>query len=238
MFTSDEPRHVRHYVEDGLSAVDNIEASLAAAGRSFSDVTSCLDFPSGYGRVIRHLVNRIPPSRISASDIDYEGARFCQAEFGVRTLRSHLDPQRIPFERYDLIFVGSLLTHLPASMGFQVLDALRKTLYDGGLLIFTTQGESCLGHLDWYGPRFAAAEAQYVAGLKQFGSWHLPYGEGSYGVTLHSVPYLREMMSHTHGDALRCIRFSERGWDKHQDVWTYQQSADAGRRAGTAEYDG
>ena len=45
-----------------------------------------LDFGCGYGRVIRFLVERVPPDRIWASDVAHEAVDFCRSEFGVHPL--------------------------------------------------------------------------------------------------------------------------------------------------------
>src|SRR5690242_7792487 len=63
----DEPDH---YLRTGREGVSLIRWSLELAGLTFEDVNSCLILPSGYGRVIRHLVTEIAPSKITASDIE------------------------------------------------------------------------------------------------------------------------------------------------------------------------
>jgi hypothetical protein len=74
---ADESRTaIHHYGHAGCSALVNIEASLAIAARTFADVTGCLDLPSGYGRVTRLLRRKIPPSRITACDVEAEAVRF------------------------------------------------------------------------------------------------------------------------------------------------------------------
>ncbi len=114
MLTSEAPRHLRHYVEDAQSGMQNIEESLAAVGRRWDDVAACLDFASGYGRLTRFLAARLTPRRVTVADVDRAAVRFCRAEFGVAGFLSATDPYRITIPgTYDLIFVGSLLTHLP-----------------------------------------------------------------------------------------------------------------------------
>lgn len=225
MLKSDAPEHLAHYLSDALSAIENIEASLAAAGRSWPDITTCLDLPSGYGRVTRHLARRIDPCRITACDVDPQAVRFCAAEFGVEPLRSRPDLRQVRFRRrYDLIFVGSLLTHVTPDDGLRMLEALVPALCVGGELVFTTQGASCLDHLSWYGEHFAKAEAHFRRQFGQSGTAYVPYpGHAAYGITLHCSEKLGRDIASRLGDRVSLLRFAERGWDRHQDVWTYER---------------
>src|SRR5262249_41864877 len=168
MHRSDAPEHVRHYVEDALSAMENIEVSLAATGRSLADVEACLDFACGYGRVTRWLARALGPARVTAADIDRQAIRFCAHEFGVRPLAAHAETARTAFPgAYDLVFAGSLLTHLPLHACPATLHALAATVRPRGLLVFSTQGESCLAHLDWYGPEFVAAAEELRSSVQR-----------------------------------------------------------------------
>jgi SAM-dependent methyltransferase len=133
-------------------------------------------------------------------------------------------PALIAFpQNYDLIFVGSLITHLPIDAVSELLDALARVLQPGGLLIFSTQGETCLEHLDWYGNDFARAERWFRTHLDQDGHCFMSYrGQRGYGVALHVRDFIERHMRERH-PFLRLLRFSERGWDRHQDVWSYQR---------------
>jgi SAM-dependent methyltransferase len=230
MYRSDAPEHIRHYVEDAQSAMENIEQSLAAAGRSLAQVESCLDFACGYGRVTRWLACALGPRRVTAADTDRQAIRFCAHEFGVRPLVAHGEAARTVFPAaYDLVFVGSLLTHLPIVACTATLDALAAVVEPGGLLVFSTQGESCLAHLEWYGPEFVAAADQLRAAVQRGEGYFAPYrGKRDYGITILSRRLVAELVETTLGDRLRFVRFAERGWDRHQDVWSYQRVDAAG----------
>lgn len=122
--------------------------------------------------------------------------------------------------------MGSLLTHLPREECLAVLGILYSVLRLHGLLIFSTQGESCLDHLDWYGPRFAAAEPAFRAGVARDGTYFLPYRRGArYGITVHAADALKRDVSRHFGDGAVLVRFATRGWDRHQDVWSYARIA-------------
>ena len=99
-------------------------------------------------------------------------------------------------------------------------------LRPGGVLTFTTQGESCLAHLDWYGPAFVAAEGEFRRALGADGVAFVPYRRRrTYGITLHTQRYVEQVMSERFAPGLVLLRFKERGWNAHQDVWSYQRKA-------------
>jgi SAM-dependent methyltransferase len=225
MFISGDARDLAHYLSDALSGIQNIEESLAGAGARWQDVAACLDLPCGYGRVTRHLVQRMEARRITACDIDRQAVRFCVAEFGVEPLYSHPDLRQVHFPQdYDLIFVGSLLTHVHPARGLEMLDALVAALRPGGQLIFSTQGRSCLEHLSWYGEHFARAEPSFRQQFAASGAAYVPYRrKREYGITLHSREQLTDDIRRRFLDRVSLLRFAERGWDSHQDVWTYQR---------------
>ena len=224
MLGSESPKHLAHYISDAQSATDNIAESLSLVGRSWSDVTALLDLPSGYGRVTRLLAQHVTPSRITACDLDRQAVRFCVAEFGVNGVVARRDPTATCFPtRYDVAFVGSLLTHLPEAEGVRVLEAIVTALAPDGLLLFSTQGESCLEHLDWYGQSFKRLEETYRIEVAKLGICFRPYnGDDHYGVTLHARSYIEQLMATRFGARVALVRFVERGWDNHQDVWTFR----------------
>jgi SAM-dependent methyltransferase len=223
MLRSEAPEDLAHYVSDARSAMENVEASLHAVRRTWDDVKAILDLPSGYGRVTRFLAQRLGPERVTACDVDRQGVRFCVAELGVAGIVANRNPARTRFpRRYDVVFVGSLLTHLTEEATIAVLRSIVATLSRDGLLVVTTQGESCLDHMDWYGDSFAGQVEWYRAEVARVGHAFRPYpGRRDYGVAIHGRAYVERLMTGLFAGRLRCVRFAERGWDRHQDVWTY-----------------
>jgi len=226
MLLNDSPEEIAHYIKVGRSAMSNIEESLALAGLGFQDIGACLDLACGYGRVLRLLRQKIDPARITACDIEAEAVRFCQAEFGVRPLRSQVELRKVTFpHRYDLIWVGSLFTHLEPAAGLDLLRILVDLIKDKGLLIFSTQGATCLDHIPFYGFMFVEREAQFRKDMAEKGfAYSAYYGHTpNYGIALYRRDYLEQEMTQTFAGRARLARFKERGWDDHQDVWTYQR---------------
>ncbi|MCG2737631.1 MAG: class I SAM-dependent methyltransferase [Candidatus Methanoperedenaceae archaeon] len=133
---------ILHYVNVGLNALQNIEETLEIAGKRFENINNYLDMPCGYGRVLRFVQCKIPPSKITASEINEEAVMFCSSEFGVKHLLSNIDFTKIKFDdKYDLIWVGSLFTHIDSKQFSILLTVLYNILEENGILIFTTHGE-------------------------------------------------------------------------------------------------
>ena len=229
MLVSESPEHIRHYISVGTEAADWIEASLKATQRNWADVAAMLDMGSGFGRVLRQIARRMDARRVTACDIDPEAVRFCRQEFRATALVSAHDFAQIAFPaQYDVIWAGSLFTHLPPPQGRALLDLLAKCLRPGGLLLFSTQGESCLDHLHLYGPMFAGLEADFRQRVADSGSAYADYdpAQPGYGIAVYQADKLRAALT---GDdpahaPLRFVSHAPRGWDNHQDLWAFQQS--------------
>jgi hypothetical protein len=102
-----------------------------------------------------------------------------------------------------------------------LLERLHGAVRPGGCLVFTTQGETCLSHLDWYGKDFGDGEAWYRREVERSGVAFRPYPRRHrYGITIHSRSYIEQVMEARYA-GLELVGFRERGWDAHQDVWAY-----------------
>ena len=229
MLRGDSPEEIAHYIHVGKSAIRNIEAALGLAGRSFADLEYCLDMACGYGRVLRWLVQLIPPERITACELVDESIRFCHEEFGVEALLSELDLRSMRFPRnYDLIWVGSLFTHLMPGEDIAFLQVLARALNPRGMLLLSTQGPSCLNNIPMYGSMFRGKTEEFRAQLKASGVAYLPYfaSNPNYGIALHTPDYLDRALAGATGERVRRFYYAERGWDDHQDVNGFQRVGD------------
>lgn len=201
------------YLAVGLSALACIADALA--GRQPRRI---LDLPSGYGRVTRMLRAQYPRAAITVCDLDRAGVDFAAARFNARPAYSVDDFAALSLgESYDLVWVGSLATHLDERRTRAFLAAMARHLRPGGTLVASAHGPSIVGGLhDWgYG-----LQPHAVAGLLgdygRTGYGHRGYGGGDgYGISITDEPWWRQAMS---AGPLRLVAYRPQAWDGHQDI--------------------
>jgi SAM-dependent methyltransferase len=226
MFDHASPEEVASYAERAGNVVANIEASLAAGGRSFEDVERWLDFGCGYGRVIRFLVERVPPDRIWASDVVHEAVDFCTSEFGVHPLYSRPDLEALELEPFDFIYAISVLSHLNERNSRALLRLLGDALRPEGIAMFTTHGRRALENPALYGAEFGEQRDEIERAVEARGMTFLPYaftGGDDYGMAWHASEWVEQTVAELHGDAVRLVHFVPHGLDDHQDVFALRR---------------
>jgi SAM-dependent methyltransferase len=128
------------YLAIGCSALKAVRLAQIASGKR--DFVSILDMPCGHGRVLRWLKAAYPAARLTACDLLAEGVDFCVDSFGATPVYSTQTPSADMFpDRYDLIFVGSLLTHVDVPQWDRLIELWHRLLAPDGLLVVTTHGE-------------------------------------------------------------------------------------------------
>ncbi len=220
-----------HYFSVGLSAIKCIEEALQAA--HVESVHNILDLPCGYGRVLRFLVQRFPAARITACELLPDAVRFCAERFGALPAQSSYDLAALTLaNEFDLIWCGSLITHLDGERTRALLAFFARHLAPGGLLLFTTHGDFVAGRVheqaDFYGllrDEIPALTKSY----RQQGHGYLDYpAVPGYGVSLTAPAWVRQQAREVGG--LREVYFRAQGWDRHQDVYGFvKQIEDAGQ---------
>lgn len=214
--------HIDAYLNAGFSAIQNIEESLELVDKNFGDVRNCLVLPCGYGRELRFLQMKMPSNKISACDINEEAVRFCNLEFGAKPIISNIDFTKIKFtSKYDLIWVGSLFTHLDTKLFAELYKVLYNVLAVNGVLIFTTHGEYDIDVFAKYGFPIPENEIQK---LKNEGHYFiLNHDSTYYGSSIYLKGYVLSETNRLFNDKLKLIQYKCRGWDHHQDVYSFQK---------------
>jgi SAM-dependent methyltransferase len=227
-FTQGETWRIDHYFSAGADAVRVIVDALIGAG--CDPPSSILDFPSGSGRVTRHLKSFFPDARIVACDLYDYHVRFCANRLGVSGTISKEDLDQLDLkETFDLIFCGSLLTHLPPDGFRAAMRFLSRSLSERGVAVVTLHGRHSLHiqHHKWeYLPpdRFAILEQMLPAEGVGYVDYHQPMKavfdrQRRYGIMVSMPRWTMAQLEHNYG--VRVFGYAERAWDDHQDVLTF-----------------
>jgi SAM-dependent methyltransferase len=212
------------YMMVGASAVDLVVSAMVLARcASFANI---LDLPCGGGRVTRHLAAMFPDAQLFASDLDKAKENFVLRTFGAAPIAQSPDFSEPPQQRFDLIFVGSLLTHLTEQQFRRASNWFLDALAAQGILIATTHGRknASYGHYQTI-QCYRACYEQYTA--KGFGftaydqSGDTPDDPMAYGNTLVSPSWVLQLVE-SRPDA-RVLGFTEAGWADHHDVLIMQK---------------
>ena len=132
---------LEHYFGVGESAMRCIDSALFNAGREKRSVRRILDLPSGHGRVMRSFRAAFPNAELTACDLNRSGVDFCAKTFGAVPVYSEIDVNRIRLQgKFDLIWSGSLLTHLSEEHCREFIRLFDSVLDVGGIMMFTTHG--------------------------------------------------------------------------------------------------
>jgi SAM-dependent methyltransferase len=127
------------YFEAGHSALRHVRLAMLAA--RLEQVDSVLDFASGAGRVLRTLKEAFPDAALTASDVWKEGIEFCAQVLGAEAVHNSPEPAEVELEGpFDVIWCGSLLTHVDARRWVGFLKLFEALLAPGGVALFTTNG--------------------------------------------------------------------------------------------------
>ncbi|MEO8386286.1 MAG: class I SAM-dependent methyltransferase [Betaproteobacteria bacterium] len=165
---------IREYLSDGWRTLSELMLLLESVDRPLSKTASVLEFAAGFGRFTRHLVKALP-GRVTCSDVMPGSVAFLQEQFGVVAFESSHYPERITHAvQYELVFVLSMFTHLPAHMWSPWLRALKRMLKPGGLLVFSVHNEQFAKKLgvafDANGTHFIASSESPSIDAKTYGT--------------------------------------------------------------------
>jgi SAM-dependent methyltransferase len=229
MFLDSSPQEIASYAERARNVIALIDETLAAAGKTTDDIDRWLDFGCGYGRVIRFLVERVPPERIFASDVVKEGVEFCCSEFGVQPVYSAPDLTAVRLGSFDFIYAISVITHLNEQNSLAFLRFLGESLNPGGIAMITTHGQWSIDNAALYGPEYEAQRAEIIDAVRERGFAYIPYSfvANDYGMTWHSREYIENRIAELHEGRLAPLLFRAHGLDGHQDVYGYHRVPDS-----------
>ncbi len=188
---------------------------------------SILDLPCGWGRVARILRARYPGASLAVCDIDPAAVGFVARTFDAEALVSTDDLRHLQLPGgYDLIWVGSLVTHLSEEQSVALLRTLASALSGEGVLVVSSHGPPITPALTSWGyglppPAVAGLLDDYVAR----GYGHRGYGGSTgYGISLTDRSWWRRTMPSL---GLAVEQYDPQAWDGHHDIVVLRRGSGA-----------
>jgi SAM-dependent methyltransferase len=223
MFARGVPGANDHYMSVGHSAIEVIIRAMICSRKT--TIGSVLDLPSGAGRVTRHLRAFFPACQLFVGELNTPARQFAVENFSATALDVAQDFSGKPPRTFDLIFVGSLLTHFNAGPFSRALNWFVRSLAPGGLLVVTTHGRRH-DQFEREG-RHLVDPAKWIEVSRSFRATGFGYietdrlNDASYGFSLSAPSWVLSLVEHE--PMVTIISFQEAAWDSHQDVLVVQR---------------
>lgn len=190
-----------------LAFVKTMVSGYAALTGKKIENASILDFGCGWGRLIRLLYKFITVENIYGVDSWDESIYECKKHNIKANLAiSDWVPRSLPFERqYDLIFAFSVFTHLSEKTAHVVLQTLRKSILEDGLLIITIRPKEY-----WYIHDSGSLAPQMIRMHDERGFAFTPHelapidGDITYGDTSLSLAYFESHFPQWKIESIEC----------------------------------
>ena len=210
-----------HYFGVGRSALKCIMLAMLAAGNDMENIKKILDLPSGYGRVLRYLKAFFKDAQITACDIERNAVEFCRSIFDAKPIYSEKRPSNIKIDnKFDLIWCGSLLTHLDFVRWVEFINFFHSILASRGILVFTSHGRHCVERILTGDFTYGLNNESLKILLDDFdrkGFGYVNYPDiDDFGISLSSPAHVLTMLENIAD--LQLLLYYEKGWDNHHDV--------------------
>lgn len=215
------------YFDLGRRALELIQFSSELCDKPhYPDI---LDLPCGHGRVLRWLRAHYGYAKITACDLDHDGVDFCAKQFDAIPIYSEPDLRALPFKaQFDLIWVGSLVTHLNQERWLRTLDCLVKWTRECGVIVLSTQGRT-VSSLLARGRRNVAENVDKPALLEEYARTGFAYQryfentpEEDYGLALSSPEWLLRVLQRYPDIIVRA--YLEEAWGMQDVVILYKKA--------------
>ena len=228
------------YMRTCRSALDAIYNGLEASGRRPESINTVLDFGCGYGRIYRGLAAAFPNAELTACDLMESAAQFCADTFGGTSIKSCEDVGRVTLPtKYDLVWLGSVFTHLPKHRWISLLAFLAQWTNPSGVIVFTSHGNKAIKHMDnhvlkrnpYMIPTDIWRSIKQNLPLKGFQFFAIRAGnqkanmargietsEGEYGFSFATEDWVKHLLSDNPDWDL--VTYASGGWGNNHDVVT------------------
>jgi SAM-dependent methyltransferase len=225
-----------HYNSVGSSFRNILAACLTARLNTTpaSAVNRVLDFGCGYGRITRVLRAIFPEAEIVASDLTEPAVDFCCEAFNCTPHYSKAAVDHLEIEgKFDVIFLGSVITHLSEDRTRKLLSFLIEKLHEGGLLVASSVGCTAFRLMlqrlndkqsgtDYSLPSDRVMRWLEAAFTTGYGYQDYP-GYEAYGISCIEPQWFHRFIAGI--EETRVTHFGEAVWDFHHDIIAFQRGS-------------
>jgi SAM-dependent methyltransferase len=227
--------NIEHYFACGESALRVLlEAIELAAALTPARI---LDYGAGAGRVTRWLRAAFPDAAISCCDLREGDMEFLRGLCGAETwpVGADIDALNIP-GRYDLVWVGSVITHFSESKTKTLITRLLSACEPGGLVVLSFHGQFAVERHEGTPFKYIDDDGwqQIKHGYAERGYGYADYKPGwgadpalvrqyGYGVSVCTPEWMHSLVTGLAGSRLVFVK--PRSWDGHHDVVAIQRMA-------------
>lgn len=217
----DEEGYLRAGNRAGKTATDKVRLALELAEISPKNI---LDYGCGHGRVLRWFQSFWPDANLTAADVTTDQIKFCAETFGADPflIDESFANIRLPSE-YDLIWLGSILTHMDRTGWRSLIDSLIKHVSFDGVLCFSFAGRRVYEMLEG-GNRWGISDEQEPAALEAisdyessgFGFLQQRESQGqAWGRSIVNPEWVLRFCFERGG---KVVLFSEQAYARRQDI--------------------
>ncbi|NQY38653.1 MAG: class I SAM-dependent methyltransferase [Henriciella sp.] len=189
---------------------------------------SILDFGCGHGCVARMLTARYPNAKITGQDVNPDWMNWCRETLKIETRVSEgtIDEVHLPANSFDVIWAGSVFSHLPERSAVHLLEQFRSALTPRGLCIFSTAGQVMRNGYKPGQVKFLEDSQiqQMVEAYDNDDYAYSDYNNGLYANWGHSLIPHQWMFNQSKRMGFPLIGFHEAGWGLVQDVYALRKS--------------
>jgi SAM-dependent methyltransferase len=212
------------YMAVGRSAIQSIADAMILS--EVQKINTVLDYPCGGGRVSRHLVKFFPNAELFAADINPAKEEFVVQTFGATRIQATADFSISSSQKFDLIFVGSLVTHFGATQFARAMNWFIDSLAPNGLLVITTHGRrTAFIFRDFFSsPERRQSRDDFLEsgfGYQPDESAMSEDGPQSYGGSLSAPSWVMRLVEEHR--SVRIVSFKEAAWADNHDVLVLQR---------------
>jgi SAM-dependent methyltransferase len=221
-------RDAQWYYKRGYSALEIIAGECQ---REQVQPRSILDFGCGHGCVARMLKALYPAAQLVGQDVNPDWLNWCSDNLAIETAISATPIGLVQLEegQFDLIWAGSVFSHLPEDGTVHLLKQFSKALTDDGIVVISTAGKTQGGGYVPGKLSFVSTEDTELM-LQTFDEGEYgfaPYNVGAYEQWGHSLIPAAWFTENSYKVGLSLSNVRESAFGGVQDVYTFRKSPEA-----------